>query len=123
MSATYDAAMYDDFDYDACLVIHDPIAFRDRLLWVVHNALGAQGHAFAPAHYVDPLTQIEDDVLLPLQKHARYSYQDEVRAAWVPRQRHVPLSVEFVEIGNLEAIAELIVPVSSENTESSVARD
>lgn len=109
LSASYDAALYDDFDRDACLVIRDPKEFRDRLLVKAHQQLGARGYAFSPVTYVDPLTQIEESVPILLQKHARHAYQDEARAIWLPQRGTQALSAAFVEIGSLESIAELVV--------------
>lgn len=110
MSATFDPTLFDAFDRDACILLRDPIAFRDRLLWRVYRVLDVRGHAFRQVSYVDPLTQMEDDVPLPLQKHARYMYQDEVRAVWLPK-RDVPKldKPQVVELGNIEKIAEAIV--------------
>lgn len=108
LSASYDAAMYDDFDCDACLIINDPKEFRNRLLVIAHKKLGARGYAFSPVTYVDPLTQFEETVPILLQKHARHAYQDELRAMWLPQIGGQELKTEFLQIGSLESIAELV---------------
>lgn len=108
LSASYDAPLFDDFDADACLIIRDPIAFRDRLMWEVHRVLRTRGHTFGPVTYVDPITQIEKTVPIALQKNARHSYQDEVRGAWLPQQGAKNLQVEYVKLGSLEGTAQLV---------------
>ncbi len=108
LSASYEACLFDDFDADACLIIHDPIAFRDRLLWQAHRTLNARGHVFGGVTYVDPLTQSAVDIPIAMQKDARYSYQDEVRGAWLAQRETTDLRVTYLSLGNLEYTAELI---------------
>ncbi len=108
LSASYDACLFDDFDADACVIIHDPIAFRDRLLWEAHRTLNARGHVFGAVTYVDPITQSATDIPIAMQKDARYSYQDEVRGAWLGQRGTTDLRVTYLKLGNLEDIAELI---------------
>lgn len=109
VSATYDAAIYDDFpDYDSCLIIHDPVEFVERLRWAVHREVNARGHAFSPATYVDPLTQVERGVPILFQKDARYAYQDECRAVWLPQRGVSAITRTFAKLGNLETMAELV---------------
>ena len=108
LSATYDPRLFDDFDAEACLVITNPVAFRDMLLWTVHHALDAHGHAFSAVTYVDPLTETGKGVHLALRKNARFGYQDEVRAVWLAKHRTSPLPVRFVTLGSLSDIARLI---------------
>ena len=109
LSASYDPRLFDDFDADACLLITKPIEFRDRLLWAIHRAVNARGHSFSTVTYVDPLTETGKDTHLALRKNARYTYQDEVRAVWLPKDRSAPLAVQFVKVGNLEDVARLVV--------------
>lgn len=108
LSATYDARLFDDFDADACLVITDPVAFRDKLLWTAHDVLKARGHAFSAVTYVDPLTETGKGVHLALRKNARFAYEDEVRAVWLVKDKTSLLSVESVPLGCLSGIARLI---------------
>ena len=109
LSATYDAAMYDDFDCDACLVVHDAQRFFEKLLTNVARQLDTAQHAMNRVVYVDPMTQFEDEIPVAFQKHARHAYQDEVRAVWIPKGSRVDLTPRILEIGSLESIAELIM--------------
>ena len=110
LSASYDPRMFDDFDYDACLVIHDLEEFRNRLLHSVAEATHAKGWAFSPVTYVDPFSEPDPDLHHALRKHHRYAYQDEVRAAWqLPNESCNDLSPIFVELGSLKNIAELVL--------------
>lgn len=108
LSLHFHGWMFDDFDADACLVVHEPIVFRDLLLVGVGSAINAKAQTFSTVTYVDPLTQFEDGVPVAFQKHARHSYQDEIRAAWQPAADKNPLQPIVVEIGSLESIAEII---------------
>jgi hypothetical protein len=108
LSSVYDPWILDDFDYDACLIVDDPKTFVSRLMWRVHAALEARGHAFSPVTYVDPMTHIDRTVPITLQKHARHQYQHEVRGVWLPKAGSGPLEATFVEIGSLEGIARII---------------
>ena len=108
MSWIFDPWIFDDFDYDACLVIDDPVAFRDRLMMTTHHALGSRGHAFSPVTYVDPLTQVNRSVPIALQKNARYRYQCEVRGVWLSKAGSEPIQAAFVDIGRLDDIARIV---------------
>jgi hypothetical protein len=77
-------------------------------MWQVHRVLRTRGHTFGPVTYVDPITQIEQDIPIALQKNARHSNQDEVRGAWLPQQGAKNIQVEYVRLGSLESMAQLI---------------
>lgn len=108
LGATYDVRLFDDFEADACLVVTDPVAFRDKLLWTVQHALKVRGHNFGPVTYVDPMTETGEGVHFSMRKNAYFAYQDEVRAVWLAHDKTAPLSVQFVRLGNLDGMARLI---------------
>lgn len=108
LSASYEPRLFDDFNADSCLIIWKPMAFRDRLMWGVHERIQARGHAFLRVAYVDPLTETGKDVNISFKKHARYQYQNEMRGIWLSKTPTEPLEVQFVEIGKLSDIAELV---------------
>ena len=108
VSATYDPRLFDDFDAEACLLITDPVAFCERLIWTVHHGIDARGHAFSAVTYVDPFTETGKGVHLALRKNARFAYQDELRAVWLTRNSTSPLSPQSVALGCLSDIASLI---------------
>ena len=109
LSASYDIRLYDDFDAEACILITDPVTFANRLLWTVRSELDTSGHSFCPVDYIDPFTETASGIHVAHRKHARYAYQDELRAAWLPKAKSIPLRVHFVTLGNLEDIAKLIL--------------
>ena len=104
LSSVFEPALFDDFECDACLIIRDPLKFRDRLMFPVHEALGTRGYGFSPVTYIDPITQSNKEIPIPFQKNARHAYQKEVRAVWLPAKSEA-LDVKYVELGGLSDIA------------------
>ena len=98
LSASYSPHLFDDFNAEACLLITKPIEFRDRLLSVVHDEINARGHTFSAVTYTDPLTESGTGIHITLRKNARYAYQDEMRAVWLPKNRSASLKEQFVSL-------------------------
>lgn len=109
LSASYDPRMFDDFEYDACMIIQSPIKFRERLMRPVFEQVHAKGWAFSAVTYIDPFSNPDPDHNHALCKHHRYSYQDELRAAWqMQKGEGHDLGATFVEIGSLRDIAYVV---------------
>src|SRR5690606_11136588 len=109
LSASYDPRLFDDFEADACLIIHSPVEFRSRLMHPVAEQVHAKGWAFSGVTYIDPFSDLNPSHNHALCKHHRYSYQDELRAAWqMPKGQGRDLSATFVEIGSLRDIAYVV---------------
>ncbi|MGY3022986.1 hypothetical protein ACVWXR_000821 [Pseudomonas lurida] len=97
-----------DFEADACLVIKEPRLFTDRLIKAGCNALpGFEGFARA-VKYLDPVLCDPSKIDVNFAKHFKYAYQNEYRAVWAPRESISDLSVEFLTIGPLNDIAEVV---------------
>lgn len=109
LSASYDPRLFDDFESDACMIIHSPIKFRDMLMHRVADEAQSKGWAFSAVSYVDPFSVPDPSLHPSLRKHHRYAYQDELRAAW---QLHKGLGYNlepvFVELGSLRDIADVV---------------
>ena len=60
--------------------------------------------------YYDPLMVRPQEVSPPMSKHFRYTYQKEVRFAWVPPSNIGHLEPLQLDIGPLTDIAELVLP-------------
>lgn len=58
--------------------------------------------------YVDPLKFNPLEVDLFTCKHFRYSYQNEIRIIWKPKEPCNELESFFIEIGNMHSYAEFI---------------
>jgi hypothetical protein len=109
LSASYDPRLFDDFEADACMIIHSPVEFLDRIMRPVAEEVHAKGWAFSDVTYIDPFSNPDPDHNHALCKHHRYSYQDELRAAWqVHKGQGHDLSAIFVEIGSLRDIAYVV---------------
>ncbi|MGY3332971.1 hypothetical protein ACVILI_005988 [Mesorhizobium sp. USDA 4775] len=97
-----------DFNAEACVVIRNRDAFRDRL----RRAMVAYDPKLemqeGPAIYVDPLAPTSARPFVPLSKYFGYAYHDEYRFCWLPQFRVSRLSHIDLEIGSLEDISELI---------------
>ncbi len=109
LSAAYEPRLFADFEADACLLIREPKVFLSRLMQTTKDALGARGWSFQPVTYVDPMTEKGSGTPIVFRKNFRYSYQQEWRAAWLPSRPALQLDAQFVEIGALDDIADLIV--------------
>jgi len=99
-----------DFDGDACLLIRDPDAFVQRLGGAVLAQLPGWEFIVRDIEYYDPLRISPTEIKLPFSKHFKYAYQQEVRLVWVPPTPCGGLPPLWIEIGNMDGIAELIVP-------------
>lgn len=89
-----------DFNADACLIIHEPVIFLDRLCSALQIALPRWRIGVVPVQYVDPLLASIGSVSVFTCKHLRFSYQQETRVVALPPTDHVAL----------DAISPLVVP-------------
>lgn len=100
--------LFVDFGADACVIIKDRVAFAERLQRVAALKLDANTALSGEAMYVDPHQPSTAKIPLPLAKHFRYSYQQEVRFAWLPHAPAKTLTPVDIEIGPLDDIVEFI---------------
>jgi hypothetical protein len=110
LSGSLAPRLFLDFDYEACLVIREPDVFIKRLIVAVENSLpGWVGASFVMS-YIDPVRpdRTIEQILVPLCKHFRYSYQREVRLTWAPPEAVTDLSPIDVELGSLAGCCELV---------------
>jgi hypothetical protein len=101
--------LFADFHADACVIIHSPTVFTDRLRRAESGDMRNARFASGPAVYIDPFRPKDSLVFVPFAKHFRYSYQKEHRFAWLPRARSEKLTHVDLEVGPLHDVAELIV--------------
>jgi hypothetical protein len=104
-SDTFEPRAFDDFGYDACVLIHD----WQRLIELIKVQLvPARTVSAGPAVYLDPYMPHRAASSLQLMKHFRYEYQREWRIFWTDPFPPPPLQNYFVELGNLRSFCELI---------------
>ncbi|MEN6433614.1 MAG: hypothetical protein WA096_01120 [Smithella sp.] len=97
-----------DFESDACLIITDPDAFKERLSRELTRALPSFKQKAERVEYYDPLCVALTEMRPIFWKHFRHSYQEEVRFAAISPEPTTVLEPVFVNIGSLEDIATLI---------------
>jgi hypothetical protein len=108
-TTTFDPRLFDDFDYDACLVIVDAHAFTDRLLAAMERAVPGWVGCETLVHYYDPVRP-GDTVLSSRDKDFRYAYQREYRFLWDPPfpNRFTVLPEINLKLGNVSDIARIV---------------
>jgi hypothetical protein len=108
MSYAFNAKLFLDFDFDACLIISNPIQFLNELT----SEFEIQNHGHteigALVKYCDPLLTPLSSFSLDFCKHFRYTYQKEVRVSWLPRERVEKLSNVSVRLPNLKQYSRLV---------------
>lgn len=107
-ASSYKNREFADFEADACLVIKKPRLFIDRLIKAGCDLLpGFEGFA-SNVKYLDPLLCDPTKIDVNFAKHFKYSYQNEYRAIWAPKEAASELPVKFLTIGALDDIAEIV---------------
>jgi hypothetical protein len=110
-TTAYDPRFFDDFDADACLIIHDANVFTNRLLRAVRDVLPLWVGAEMLVRYFDPLHG-EGEVLSGFEKDFAYAYQREYRFIWDPASLDIaavlpPLEVKLGCLRDICALIEL----------------
>lgn len=108
LGSSLSVRMFEDFEAEACLVIKDNAEFSRRLTCATAVPLSGCTAHIAGVGYVDPLrTKTRPTVFF--EKHFRYSYQEEVRFAWIPKIPVEKVEPVMVCLGSLADIAELVL--------------
>ena len=100
--------LFDDFDADSVLVIHDAGEFSKRLIQAIRNPL--HGWRFTPCavHYFDPYHPSKETRNVFACKHFKYLYQEEFRYVFLPPAPVVKLDPILLTLGPLNDIAEVM---------------
>jgi len=108
LSLVYDARLFDDFEADSCVVIHEPIKFVERLYKdFAQRFPGWRGRATGVAYY-DPLLIAQMPESVFFHKHFRYAYQKEYRIVLLPPKPVKRLEPFFVGLGSLEEFCDFV---------------
>lgn len=108
LAMKYNARLFDDFEANSCLIIHQPIKFVERLYKEVSNKLpGWTGRATGVTYY-DPLRIDRMPSSVFFQKHFRYAYQREYRIVLLPPKPIKQSEPFFLELGSFEEFCDLV---------------
>ena len=98
--------MFDDFHSDSCMIIHDEVEFRQRMLRAFEKAKPGWWGNYRTVDYIDPcLPKNAPDIYFA--KHFKYAYQEEFRFVWTPWYPITQLSRFTVDLGPLGDICEI----------------
>lgn len=107
-ASSYTYREFDDFEADCCLVVKKPRVFVDRLMKAGCQALPGFESFADSVKYIDPLLCDPSKIDITFAKHFKYAYQNEYRAIWSPKNPMSDLPTKFIEIGDLNDVAEII---------------
>jgi len=111
VSRCLEARMFDDFNYDACVVFTEPSIFVERLRAATTKALPDWRMVASEVFYFDPYLSRVHQLEPFLCKHFRFAYQNEYRFAWIASPENPTIAklshIELV-LGSLAECAELI---------------
>jgi hypothetical protein len=108
LTASYSSRLFGDFNADACLLIHKPAIFLQRLIQGMRKVITDAECEIGPVQYFDPIRTDPSLVDVPFWKPFSHSYQSELRVIWVPSNLQLFLPRIEVEIGSLRDCATLI---------------
>ena len=107
-AAKYDHRLFDDFNSDACLLVHEPNGFGMMIVEACKQGYSDWLFAEKMVCYYDPLRldRIDD---IPLSKHFRFWYQHEYRIVLKPKGPIKRLEQINLSLGKVSDLCELIV--------------
>jgi hypothetical protein len=103
-----DLRLFDDFNADCCIVIHQPTEFAKRVFMAAKRLLPQWHGIFRDVRYIDPYQPPPDDFDLFCSKDFRYWYQKEVRFAWLPQNEAGKLDHLYLELGEISDICQFV---------------
>jgi hypothetical protein len=104
----YEYRLFDDFGYDACVVIREPQRFIERIRECMALALPGWDFCGAAVSYRDPCHPTPtDDVLF--SKHFRFTYQQEFRIVWEGPTRQTTLGPVPLDLGSVTDYCDLVI--------------
>ena len=107
-AAKYDHRLFDDFDSDACLLVHEPKGFVRKIVETCKQSHSDWLFAEKMVCYYDPLRldRIDD---ISLNKHFRFWYQREYKIVLKPTDPVKKLEPIKLRLGKVSDLCELIV--------------
>lgn len=110
MSTDFEPQMFEEFNYDSCVIIKDPEQFAARLEISSRSVLPNWYFHHNPVEYFDPYEPYKNQYLDPVMcKDLRFAYQMEYRAIWHPLEYGTAKDYIFLRLGSLEDICDLYI--------------
>jgi hypothetical protein len=109
LTHSYDLRLLDDFRGDALLLITDPGRFVKRLTRAVAKARPDLQSAIGAVQYYDPYFVDPSGGWVPMLKHFRHAYQNEIRFVWTGPNLDLAAEAFFVDLGPLRDVARLFL--------------
>jgi hypothetical protein len=107
-SMRYEYRLFDEFGYDACLVIRTPLRFLDMIKARSATVLPEWQFSAGRVFYRDPFyPSPSQDVLF--SKHFRFAYEQEFRLVWEPPSKQESIKPILLELGALSGDCDLLV--------------
>lgn len=107
-SATYQHRLFDDFNADACLLVHEPKVFVRKMVDALNRHYPNWLFGEKMVSYYDPLW-FHGFAEIPFAKHFRYWYQNEYRVVVKPQPPVLRLSPIALDLGKISDLCQLIV--------------
>jgi hypothetical protein len=109
LTSCYSARLFGDFNANACLVIHKPEIFLQKLTEEACKGIPGARPEISLVNYYDPVRADPSLVDVPFWKPFAHSYQAELRVIWTvdPPQRILPRVK--IKIGCLRECANLVI--------------
>jgi hypothetical protein len=107
-TAKYDHRLFDDFNSDACLLVHEPKGFVRKIVEACKQGYSDWLFAEKRVCYYDPLRLDRTD-RVSLSKHFRFWYQHEYRIVLKPKDPIRRLEPMKLSLGEVSDLCELIV--------------
>jgi len=108
-SHSFDYRLFGDFDADCCLFIFDSHRFSNDIMNELEKQVVLEDYGFKPVEYIDPIKpETNGRPEIEFHKHLKYSYQNEFRHAFIPKDNQSLDKDIFVTIPHLYEYSELI---------------
>jgi hypothetical protein len=109
VTSSYSARLFGDFNANACLVIHTPEIFLQKLTEEVCKCIPGARPEISFVNYYDPVRADPWLIDVPFWKPFGHSYQSELRVIWTIDPPQPTLPRIKIEIGSLRECADLVI--------------
>lgn len=110
MSCDWDLTLFEDFQADSCVMIHNPAEFAQRIEKAAKIYLDGWYFFHGPLQYFDPYEMDRNEFFDPaMSKSFYYAYQREYRFLWVHQGGKEASGFHLLDLGDLNDVAKLYV--------------
>jgi hypothetical protein len=108
MSTDFEPQIFEEFNYDSCVIIKDPEQFAARIEASFRSILPHWHFYHNSVEYFDPCEPYENQYFSPVMcKDFRFAYQMEYRMIWDAQAPGFVEDYIFLRLGSLEDICDL----------------